>query len=311
MTKDSLLLFNKNTLGRLLKSERTAASQRQKEVAEAATISVPTLRLLERGQGTLSSFWRVLEALNLELVGRNLPKGHSIGAQVATLRKIRGIRNREIAALVNVSPPTITALETKNRGRLETLSAVLGALGAGEYLQKRGASKAFFTHAGNSSLNHKWTTPPALLEKLYAIVGIFDLDPCSPTKTRSLAPVKARIYFTVKDNGLELPWFGHVFVNPPYGKELKFWIAKAQREVEEKTAVCVTALIPARTDTKAWHDHVAGKAHVFLLKGRLAFGQGEDPAPFPSAIVVWGGDQEIISRFQTWFSEAWYIPPHF
>ena len=309
MTKESLLFLNKNTLGRLLKLERKAAKQQQKTVAKAAAISVPTLRLLENGRGSLSSFWRVLGALDLELVGRNLPAGHSIGARVATLRKIRGIKNREIAALVSVSPPTITALETKDRGRLETLGAVLRVLGAGEYLQKRGAKQAFFTHAGNSSLNHKWTTPASLLEKLYAIVGVFDLDPCSPTKTRSLAPVKARIYFTVKDNGLELPWFGNVFVNPPYGKELRLWIAKAQHEAQEKTVFCVTALIPARTDTKAWHEHVAGKAHVFLLKGRLCFGQGEEAAPFPSALVVWGGDHDVISRFRVGFNEAWYIPP--
>ena len=48
-------------------------------------------------------------------------------------------------------------------------------------------------------------------------------------------------------------------------------------------------LIPARTDTRWWHSHIDKNpdAHVYFIKGRLKFGDGKNPAPFPSAIVVY------------------------
>ena len=122
--------------------------------------------------------------------------------------------------------------------------------------------------------------------------GRFDLDPCSPTDNPRAAPVKARVHLTPGDDGLALDWHGRVFVNPPYGRELRAWVEKGRREVEERRAAVVTALVPARTDTGWWHEHVAGRADVFLLRGRLAFGDGEQPAPFPSSLAVWGATAE-------------------
>ena len=65
------------------------------------------------------------------------------------------------------------------KGRLSTLERVLVVLGAGAYLAPRGQAQAFYTHAGNSSTNHAWETPAALLEALHAVFGRFDLDPCA------------------------------------------------------------------------------------------------------------------------------------
>ena len=45
-------------------------------------------------------------------------------------------------------------------------------------------------------------------------------------------------------------------------------------------------LVPARTDTKYWHDYVMKAEMVFFIKGRLKFGDSENSAPFPSAVVV-------------------------
>lgn len=53
-------------------------------------------------------------------------------------------------------------------------------------------------------------------------------------------------------------------------------------------------LIPARTDTKRFHEYIYGKAEVRFIKGRLKFGGCENSAPFPSMIVVFG--KEPIER---------------
>ena len=69
----------------------------------------------------------------------------------------------------------------------------------------------------------------------------------------------------------------------------------------------VVALIAARTDTRWWHHDVARSAHVFLLKGRLRFGDGQQSAPFPSALVVWGANGDTVSRLKDVLSEAWHV----
>ena len=205
--------------------------------------------------------------------------------------------------MVDVTQPTIIALETRGRGRLATLERILAALGAGAYLAPRGEVKAFYTHAGNSSTNQTWETPTALLETLHAVFGRFDLDPCAPRKSRTR--VKAKVHLTDADDGLSVPWNGVVFVNPPYGRTLAAWVAKAHREVEEGRAKTVVALLPARPDTAYWHDHVASHAAVYFLRGRLRFGEGTQSAPFPSALAIWGADPETLATLDAALPEAW------
>lgn len=133
----------------------------------------------------------------------------------------------------------------------------------------------------------------------YKVFGVFDLDPCSPTHNKRTAPVRAKTYYTIEDNGLDLPWFGSVYMNPPYGRMIKHWIEKANDEVQEGNADTVVALLPARTDTSYWHEYIVNsKASIIFLRGRLRF-NNSDPVPFPSVIVVWGNNDktELLRDF--------------
>jgi transcriptional regulator with XRE-family HTH domain len=202
------LSFHHTSLGVHLKRERKDRKLTQGDLAQQAHVAIPTLRLLESGQGTLTSFWSVLEALHVEIAGRNLPTGESIGVQIATLRKRKGMSQRALASIIETTQPTLITLEKQNRGRLQTLDRVLVTLGAGAYLAPIGAQQSFYTHAGNSSTSEDWETPKELLERLYSVFGTFDLDPCSPTSNSRIAPVKAKVHYTEDDDGLSLPWFG-------------------------------------------------------------------------------------------------------
>jgi phage N-6-adenine-methyltransferase len=142
-----------------------------------------------------------------------------------------------------------------------------------------------------------------LLEALAAVFGRFDLDPCAPTKSR--ARVKARVHWTEKDDGLALPWRGTVFINPPYGRSLARWVKKAHHEVRDGRAKTVVALLPARTDTAYWHEHVACRAVIYFLRGRLRFGDGAQGAPFPSALVLWGAGPEVITALDIALPNTW------
>jgi len=130
-----------------------------------------------------------------------------------------------------------------------------------------------------SSRTAEWPTPQWLydaLEKEFA----FTLDPCS---THSNA--KCERYYTREENGLLKPWNNEVvFMNPPYGSEIKYWMEKAHNSatLDGATVVC---LVSARTDTHWWH-RFAMKHEIRFLRGRLKFGDCDNSAPFPSAIVV-------------------------
>ncbi len=97
---------------------------------------------------------------------------------------------------------------------------------------------------------------------------------------------KCNLFFDKEQDALRLKWNGVCFCNPPYS-EVKLWIKKAYESSLEGTTVVM--LIPARTDTVAWHTYIFPYAEIEFIKGRLKFGGHKNSAPFPSAIVVFRG----------------------
>ncbi len=136
-----------------------------------------------------------------------------------------------------------------------------------------------------SSKSNDWATPQDFYNQLDAEFE-FTLDPCA-----SQSSAKCASFYTADDDGLSKDWEGHtVFMNPPYGRKIGNWIQKAYEE-GEKSNTRVVALIPARTDTKYWHNYCMKATEIRFVKGRLKFGHGntKNSAPFPSAVVVFSG----------------------
>lgn len=73
-------------------------------------------------------------------------------------------------------------------------------------------------------------------------------------------------------------------MNSPYGREIASWVEKAYRSAKDNGAT-VVCLLPARVETRWWHDYCA-KGEVFFVRGRLKFGGSANSAPFPNAVVV-------------------------
>ena len=132
-----------------------------------------------------------------------------------------------------------------------------------------------------SSNTDLWATPQSFYNKLNDEFR-FNLDPCATSEN-----AKCEKYFTKEENGLNQNWGGHkVFCNPPYGRELSKWVKKAYEE-SLKPNTKVVMLIPARTDTKYFHEYIYHKAkEIRFLKGRLKFGTSKNSAPFPSMVVI-------------------------
>lgn len=130
-----------------------------------------------------------------------------------------------------------------------------------------------------SSKSPEWATPLAFFEQLNREFS-FTLDPCC---THSNA--KCKLHYTKEDDGLSKNWGGQVvFCNPPYGKELPKWVKKCY---EESRHADIVLLIPARTDTRWFHDYIYNKAEIRFIKGRLKFNEAKTAAPFPSMVVIY------------------------
>lgn len=129
-----------------------------------------------------------------------------------------------------------------------------------------------------SSKTDQHATPQEFFDKLNAEFK-FTLDVCADASN-----AKCKRYFTKDDDGLSKKWDGVVWMNPPYGREIGKWVEKAYLSYNQFTSV--VCLLPARTDTRWWHDFIEGTAEVRFVRGRLKFGDAKNSAPFPSVVVV-------------------------
>lgn len=103
---------------------------------------------------------------------------------------------------------------------------------------------------------------------------------------------KCELYVTEKTDALSMKNWAcgaytipqAIWCNPPYGRNIGNWVKKAYEESYKDCLVVM--LLPARTDTKWFHDHIYGKAEIRFIKGRLTFKGGPHNAPFPSMVVI-------------------------
>lgn len=116
----------------------------------------------------------------------------------------------------------------------------------------------------------------------------FDVDPCSPFDMETVVP--ARVKYTVFDDGLAQPWYGRVWLNPPYGLDTALWM---QRMIEHAHGI---AMVFSRTDA-AWCQDALKSADAFLfLSGRVNFIPGlenqhkKSRSGAGSVMLAWGED---------------------
>jgi phage N-6-adenine-methyltransferase len=135
-----------------------------------------------------------------------------------------------------------------------------------------------------SSATDEWATPEAFFDLMHREFR-FTLD-VAATYDNAKCPL-----FLSDSLGVE--WDGVCWCNPPYSRGLQGkFIAKAADE--RLRGVTTVMLLPARTDTKAFHAHIydATRWHaregveIRFIPGRLKFGGAANSAPFPSMVVI-------------------------
>lgn len=123
-----------------------------------------------------------------------------------------------------------------------------------------------------------WETPQWFFNELNNEFG-FTLDACAIQKN-----AKCNNFYSPEQNGLNQPWTGTVWCNPPYGRQISKWVKKAHDSAGNGNTVVM--LLPARTDTAWFHDYIYGVAEIRFVRGRLRFGGSKNGAPFPSMVAV-------------------------
>lgn len=121
-----------------------------------------------------------------------------------------------------------------------------------------------------SSASDHWATPAVAYDALHAEFG-FTFDPC---------PLNSGV------DGLTQQWAGRVFCNPPYSN-IGAFIRKGLCHLADRQCEVLVFLLPARTDTRWFHDYVIPAAEIRFLRGRLKFGGAKFNAPFPSMVCIW------------------------
>ncbi|MCO5167615.1 MAG: phage N-6-adenine-methyltransferase [Planctomycetes bacterium] len=173
--------------------------------------------------------------------------------------------------------------------------------GSGAPATERGAPaterKAPALHIGPPTMSTDWRTPPEMLAPVRAYFGgriPFDAA-TSPDN-----PTGADAFATPDDDGLARPWPAQVWVNPPYGRELRRWLGKVAHEAGR--GVEVVALLPtARFETRAMQAAFAAAGAVCWVRRRVAFiraATGERaPCPtYASMFVGWNVDPGRFAR---------------
>lgn len=149
------------------------------------------------------------------------------------------------------------------------------------------------TSGMTSSNKQDWETP---WDFINALPVRFNLDACAYDNN-----AKATNYWTEQDNALIQEWHGYVWMNPPYANAIPIWLEKAYQESLNPYCDEVWCVVPARTDTK-WFHQIATKGKIILLQSRIKFIDVDNPdkinPPFPSVLVIF--KRNIDKSIITW-----------
>lgn len=133
-----------------------------------------------------------------------------------------------------------------------------------------------------------WATPRAFMEYLKDERGwVPSLDVAA-----SIRNTKAPHFYSEKDDGLSKEWYGNVWLNPPYGRAIPQWLEKCKEQIKSPLVKSIMVLVPARTDTKWFHELVMPHAYlVYLIEGRFNHVHSNSVpganAPFPSMLILY------------------------
>ena len=133
------------------------------------------------------------------------------------------------------------------------------------------------------SIKQDYATPQDLYMAFHKIYD-FEIDLAADSSNH-----KCDKYFTEEQDALKQDWIGRCWLNPPFGSgSIGKWVKKAYEE-SIKHGSTIAVLIPARTNTRWWHDYVMYSGKLYYILGRPKFGDSKHGLPQPLVVVVFTG----------------------
>jgi phage N-6-adenine-methyltransferase len=145
-------------------------------------------------------------------------------------------------------------------------------------------------HVSFNSGNNEWYTPVEYIEAARRVLGSIELDPASSDIANQT--VKAKIYYTVEDDGLSQHWQGRTWMNPPYASDLIGRFAtKLVEHVENGDIPEAIILVNNATETAWFQDIISVASSVVFPRGRVRFWKpdGETGAPLQGQALIYIG----------------------
>jgi ParB family chromosome partitioning protein len=158
-----------------------------------------------------------------------------------------------------------------------------------------------FPEWGSNTIATKWTgdqesyTPAKYIEAGRLVMGSIDLDPASCKLAQKT--VKATTYYTKEDNGLDKPWNGNIFLNPPYSHpDIKHFVDKLLAEL--KPGQQAILLTNNNTDTGFFHDAAGVATALCFTRGRINFlkQDGSVSSPTNGQVFYYFGDYPEVFK---------------
>lgn len=138
--------------------------------------------------------------------------------------------------------------------------------------QERTLHLSAANHAVSDDPNYdgdEWYTPAEYIDAARRVMGGIDLDPASCDEAQEV--VKAAYYYTKQDDGLTMPWFGCVWLNPPYSTPLiRQFVTKL---IEEHAAGNITeaVILTNNSSDTAWFHDLLARYPACFTRGRVQF----------------------------------------
>lgn len=158
-------------------------------------------------------------------------------------------------------------------------------------------------HVSRNSGQNEWYTPAVFIAAAREVMGGIDLDPASSVLANDT--VQARTFYSQDDNGLDLPWHGRVWLNPPYAQPLiRLFAEKVVAEYEAGNVSEAIVLVNNATETRAWQHMARTCTSICFPKGRIRYNDAtgtQQNTPLQGQTFLYFGDnrQHFMCVFET------------